>query len=170
MLWLSNGALWKKITTSNRFPLHVWKLLHVITAVKMYDSFVWCLDKRHTTENPRLTLLMDPACSACYSNLCLSKLRTKGINYNESWKIKNTFLIADFINFASSVHSLMSSIPMGAMCLNMKECFLHSLVPLLLPWVRRIYVDARIFLPLVICLLFPWVQCTYTCKNIFYTR
>ena len=26
-------------------------------------------------------------------------LGTTGINYNESWKIKNMFLIADFINF-----------------------------------------------------------------------
>ena len=34
------------------------------------------------TGNPQLTLIMDPACSACYS-----KLRTKGINYNESWKL-----------------------------------------------------------------------------------
>ena len=31
-------------------------------------------------------------------------LSTKGINYNESHKIKKMFLIADFINFVSSVH------------------------------------------------------------------
>ena len=51
---------------------------------------------RLSTAISQLTLLMEPACSACYS-----KLRTKGINYNESWKIKNMFVIADFINFCN---------------------------------------------------------------------
>ena len=41
-----------------------------------------------------------------------------------------------------------TSIPMGAVYLYMQERFLHSLIPLL-------------------C---PWVQCIYTCKNVFYTR
>ena len=36
------------------------------------------------TATPQLTLLMDPVCSPCSS-----KLRTKRINYNETWKMKS---------------------------------------------------------------------------------
>ena len=39
----------------------------------------------------------------------LFKVKKNGINYNESWKVKNTFLIADFVNFLTkgviSVHN-----------------------------------------------------------------
>ena len=35
----------------------------------------------------------------------------------------------------------MSSIPMGAMYLYMHECFLHSLIPLLFPWLPCIYMQ-----------------------------
>ena len=69
------------------------------------------------------------------------------------------FLIADFINFfefCTLAH--MSSIPMGAMYLYMQECFLHSLIPLLFPWVRCIYMQECSVHSLT-CLLFPWVQC-----------
>ena len=58
----------------------------------------------------------------------------------------------------------LSSIPMGAMYLYMQECFLHSLIPLLFPWVWCIYVQ-ECSVHSLIHLLFPWVQCIYTCNQ-----
>ena len=42
---------------------------------------------------------MEPVCSGVPIESVPLKVITKGINYNESWKIKNMFLIANFINF-----------------------------------------------------------------------
>ena len=52
----------------------------------------------------------------------------------------------------------MSSIPMGAINFYMQECFLHSLIWLLYPWVWCIYMQ-ECSVHSLISLLFPWVQC-----------
>ena len=51
-----------------------------------------------------------------------------------------------------------SSIPMGAINFSMQECFLHSLIPLLFPRLRCIYMQ-ECSVHSLICLLFPWVHC-----------
>ena len=79
-------------------------------------------------------------------------------------------------------------------CIYKQECFLHSLIQLLYPWVQYIYIHVRTFFTFTdttsipmdvmylharmfstlahdrISLLFPWVQCIYTCKTVFYNR
>ena len=37
------------------------------------------------------------------NGFCIFGMLFEFANYNESWKIKNTFLIADFINFLTKV-------------------------------------------------------------------
>ena len=91
-----------------------------------------------------------------------------------------------------STFAHMSSIPMGAIYLYMQECFFHSLIPLLFPWVQCIYMQ-ECSVHSLIRLLFPCVQCQslkpvlsqcsqtsfvtvddfiarYTCSYVFYSH
>ena len=58
--------------------------------------------------------------------------------------------------FCTLTHT--SSIPIGVINFHMQECFLHSLIRLLYPWVWCIYMQ-ECSVHSLICLLFPWVQC-----------
>ena len=54
--------------------------------------------------------------------------------------------------FCTPAHT--PSIPMGAMYLDLQERFLHSLIPLLFPWVRWIYMQ-ECFFTLADTILYP---------------
>ena len=58
-------------------------------------------------------------------------------------------------------HAHMSSIPMGAINFYIQEHFLHSLIQLLYPCLRCIYLQecSVHFVHSPVHLLFPWVQC-----------